>query len=374
LPDRSSEAAYRDRFAEIFNFATLPFYWGSVSYTLRDAYEPEDGVLPARDKVQACARWCLDNGIVTKGHPLMFMLREAEWLHDVDDDTAESCVWHRITREVEDFRDAISVWDVVNEASRGLKEAEKLDARGTCVCLRRHGDVGMLKKAFSLAREANPDATLILNDMSVRKDGPFEVLLRKAIDAGLDFDVVGLQSHMLTFIWEEEYTQEICDRFASYGMPLHFTESSVLSGSVKTLEGFDWRTPLTGDARLSTPEGEAWQAEKIESHYRLLFSHPAVQAITYWDLWDGGSFMFSPHGFLRADLSPKPSYDVLRRLIKEEWWTREDTAVDNDGAIGFRGFLGEYRLSARVNGADLQGTLSLTSDAEPTAQCEFGPM
>jgi len=36
----------------------------------------------------------------------------------------------------------------------------------------------------------------------------------------------------------------------------------------------------------STPEGEALQAEEAVKLYRLLFSHPAVQAITWWDLSD----------------------------------------------------------------------------------------
>ena len=115
---------------------------------------------------------------------------------------------------------------------------------------------------------------------------------------------------------------------------------------------------------MSTPEGEAWQAEKIESHYRLLFSHPAVEAITYWDLWDGGSFLYSPHGFLRRDLSPKPSYEVLRRLIKDEWWTRLKGTTNEAGELRFRGFRGRYHVKITTpEGVKSQGDFKLAARA-----------
>ena len=95
----------------------------------------------------------------------------------------------------------------------------------------------------------------------------------------------------------------------------------------------------------STAEGEERQAQEVVLHYKTLFSHPGVQAITWWDLSDGG-WLNAPAGLLRKDHSPKPAYDELLKLVKGEWWTKPTKmATDADGKISLMGFLGEYQLS-----------------------------
>ena len=59
--DEPSEAAYRARYAELLNYATLPFYWWS--------YESRRGE-PEHERIEKIARWCQEHGIATKGHPL----------------------------------------------------------------------------------------------------------------------------------------------------------------------------------------------------------------------------------------------------------------------------------------------------------------
>ena len=46
---------------DLFNFATLPFYWGR--------FEPERG-RPDTERLRTAARWFADRGCVVKGHPL----------------------------------------------------------------------------------------------------------------------------------------------------------------------------------------------------------------------------------------------------------------------------------------------------------------
>ena len=71
----------------------------------------------------------------------------------------------------------------------------------------------------------------------------------------------------------------MCQQFARFGVPLHFTETTILSGARK------WDKP-PGGPWPSTPEGEAYQARETARFYTMLFSHPAVQAITWWDFTD----------------------------------------------------------------------------------------
>jgi hypothetical protein len=51
---------YRQRFADLFNYATLPFYWRG--------YEAERGK-PQHEYREKAARWCREHGITAKGHP-----------------------------------------------------------------------------------------------------------------------------------------------------------------------------------------------------------------------------------------------------------------------------------------------------------------
>ena len=69
----------------------------------------------------------------------------------------------------------------------------------------------------------------------------------------------------------------------------------------------------------STPEHEARQADYVEKLYRTLFIYPAVECIVWWDLSDARSWKGAPSGLLRADMTPKPAYHRLHKLIKEEW-------------------------------------------------------
>ena len=44
-------------------------------------------------------------------------------------------------------------------------------------------------------------------------------------------------------------------------------------------------------------------------------------------------------------MTPKPAYDALKKLIKNDWWTGPlKLKTEGNGRLKFRGFLGEYVL------------------------------
>ena len=65
---------------------------------------------------------------------------------------------------------------------------------------------------------------------------------------------------------------------------------------------------------------------------------------------------------LRADMSPKPVYEQLKRLIHQEWTTSLAATTDAAGRFAFRGFCGTYRLVLDVEGRKLQQQLQLSKD------------
>uniref|UniRef100_UPI00345BA6BF endo-1,4-beta-xylanase n=1 Tax=uncultured Cellulomonas sp. TaxID=189682 RepID=UPI00345BA6BF len=154
------------------------------------------------------------------------------------------------------------------------------------------------------------------------------------------------------------------ERFSRYGLPIHFTESTLLSGHlmpphIKDLN--DYQIP----SWPSTPDGEARQAEEMVRHYRTLVSHPSVQAITYWGLTDEGAWLGAPVGLVRNDATPKPSYHALHRLIKNDWWLTPTTQrTDTHGQVPVTGFLGDYHVTA----AGATGSLTLSTAGTTTAE------
>jgi GH35 family endo-1,4-beta-xylanase len=183
---------------------------------------------------------------------------------------------------------------------------------------------------------------MLINDY--RTDPPYAALMTRLVElAGKrPFDVIGIQSHMHGGAWTNTRIWEVCERFAKFGVPLHFTETTILSGKR------GWEMARKGEPWLSTAEGEKYQAENVERFYTMLFSHPAVAALTWWDFTDRGAWQRAPAGFLRADLSPKPAYESLRHLIKEKWWTRTKVKTNEKGKAHLRAFLGEHQVTVRL--------------------------
>jgi len=323
-----AQADYQAAFAALLNYATLPFYWGG--------YEPRPGETKAAS-LQAMARWCADHGIRPKGHPLCWHQVQPRWIFDKDLDEVQRLQLGRITREVGGFKGLIDTWDVVNEAMV-MPTFNKEPGPIPAWC-RKIGRLEMIKRTFAAARAANPQATLVLNDYDTSPQ--CAEFIADCLAAGVTIDAIGIQSHQHLGYWGARQTWEVCERFARLGRPLHFTETTLLSGPPK--QQFDWQGHYTD--WVTTPEGEARQARLVAEFYTVLFSHPAVQAITWWDFSDDHAWLGAPAGLVRKDMSPKPAYERLRQLIKHDWWTEQVAATtDAAGRLSFRGFLGDYAL------------------------------
>jgi len=55
-------------------------------------------------------------------------------------------------------------------------------------------------------------------------------------------------------------------------------------------------------------------------------------------------------------VTAKPVYDELKALIKGKWWTRTEAIVEIDGKTCFRGFFGQYKVTANAANRQLAGT------------------
>ena len=137
----------------------------------------------------------------------------------------------------------------------------------------------------------------------------------------LMFDVIGIQSHMHQGMWTLAEVWRVCDMYSRLGLPIHFTETTLVSGAFLGRDDTrrDARGRTLGDNELwgeSTRELEDRQAALVERFYTTLFAHPAAEALTWWDFSDFNAWKRAPAGLLRKDMSPKPAYEKLRELIR----------------------------------------------------------
>jgi GH35 family endo-1,4-beta-xylanase len=115
---------------------------------------------------------------------------------------------------------------------------------------------------------------------------------------------------------------------AKAGLPIHLSEITITSPG-------------------SDDRGKAIQAVIARNLYRVWFSIKPMMGITWWNAVDDCGAPGEPtiSGLFTRDMQPKPSYFALNKLINEEWKTRITVKSGEDGAIKFRGFKGNYRIT-----------------------------
>ena len=325
-----------EKWLGLFNYGTLPFYWGR--------YEPVEG-RTAYTETMAAARWLREKGVTVKGHPLCWHTACAPWLMQYSNEEILRRQIERIHRDMSAFKGVIGLWDVINEVVI-MPVFDKYDNAITRVC-KDLGRVGIVKEVFAAAKETDPDAVLLINDFNTSKH--YEELIEDLLEAGVPIGTIGIQSHQHQGYWGLEKLNDVLERFSRFGLPIHFTENTLISGDIMPahiVDLNDWQV----DEWPSTPEGEERQAREISEMYTVLFSHPLVEAITTWDFNDG-CWLKAPSGFVHEDNSIKPSYEALKQLIHGDWETHEILTADAEGFVSFTGFRGGYTIQTDTGNA-----------------------
>ena len=338
---------YKARFRELFNMATLPFYW--------DSTEPEKGHLRydigstplyRRPPIDLCMQFCQENNIEPREHALAYDAFFPAWLKGQPMEVVKREYERRCAEIAERYADKIRTIEVVNETMR--KEFDY------------YMDPDWVKWCFDTARKYFPANQLGINDLTSRgfKEGrrgvysPYYLLVENLLLKGTPIDAVGFQYHVFfqpqdmlkktEHLYNPLSLYRVLDAYSNLHLPMQITE-------------------VTVPAFSNGAEDEMVQAELIRNLYSIWFSYPNVEQIVYWNLPDGyaafaepgdmsGGENFYHGGLLRFNLTAKPAYEVLKRLIKKEWHTDVTVETDRDGRTGFRGFYGDYDAQITVDG------------------------
>ncbi|NQT19995.1 MAG: endo-1,4-beta-xylanase [Planctomycetes bacterium] len=308
----NGSAEYKKHFAKLFNYATLPFHWGS--------FEPEPGN-EDWPKIQNMLDWLRPNNIKAKGHPLVWFFEPSypNWARRGSFEELQQINADRVGRVVSRCSDEIASWCVITQAHDidhanmfGLSQEQLLE---------------MTAAAVRAARAANPRITTIISVcspfgeyVSQKKDklcpGRY---LRACIDKGINFDAIGMQwyygsgGHYCRDLLE---ISDRLDKFGDLGKPVHISEIGCPSSSKPDPHH------MLGDATVQDAGEwhgkwcEALQAKWVEEFYTICCSKSFVEAVTWWDFADYPQHYFTHAGLLREDFSPKPAYHRLHDLAR----------------------------------------------------------
>jgi endo-1,4-beta-xylanase len=186
-------------------------------------------------RADAIADFARKNGLALRGHALLFHhALNAAWRIEAARDGAEAVIRRHIGEMIGHYGSSVSSWDVVNEPidPNGerpdlLRETEFLSMAGP----------GYIDLAFHAAREAAPEAELVLNDwVAPYRPAFFERhrtavlrLLERLLRDGVPVDGLGVQSHLVA--WRTDFDQRAWRKFlddvAGLGLRILITELDV---------------------------------------------------------------------------------------------------------------------------------------------------
>jgi GH35 family endo-1,4-beta-xylanase len=262
-------------------------------------------------------------------------------------DVAEEMYKARIYNNVAGYKGLINIWDVVNEPVNTIpwEMAMKDTANNNDIRYNVDGiDIDMIapwvERSFKWAYEANPDGNYILNEYFTlaipETRDRFYRLLKELGSRNTPVTAIGIQAHEPREMWFSPVEMyKTFDMYEELGLPIHITEF-IPQSSGKEITG--WRRGIWT---------EELQAECAGQFYTLAFGHPSIESISWWGFSDKNIWL-KGGGLVDDEYNPKPVFNLLERLIRNEWMTKEiKLCTDKKGSIAFRGFFGEYEITVR---------------------------
>ena len=337
-PQNEIEQRHRDAFLKLFNYATITFYW--------NPYEARQGNTEESQRL-AAIEWMNQHGIGTRGHPVFWNLNGIvpRWVNS--EGTNYEALTHlmdiRLAGLSKNILPKLEDADIFNE----LVEWNRFTNAFTTLSKKdiKEPVIHYLKEA----KRQNPGLKTVVNDYVT--DRRFPDLLKALMDGGAPIDILGQQCHMHTGEWSIENTWNILERLAKLNRPILFSELSVISGPHR--DNVNWFGHVND--WLTDAEHEKSQAAYMEQFFKLIYSHPQSMGVVLWNFDDRQAWLGAPVGILRKDGTPKPSFDVLDRLINHTWRTHGDFTTDGNGKVTVaNAFEGHYLVKA--------GNVSATED------------
>ena len=362
LETEKKNEQYKQAFAALFNQATLPFFWSDLEpIEGQPRYAKDSPKIYRRPSTDLCVEFCEEHGIEPKMHCLNYGMWTPLWVPQ-DVQGTKRCLEKHMAELGERYADHIPAIEVTNETLW----VENWDATSGLNTLFFH-EPDYVEWSFEHARKYFPCNELIINEAPARiwLDGfkynrsPYYMLIERALSKGAPIDTIGMQfqagSDPSPKLFDPVCIYQVLDQYAKLNKPIQISEVTIPN-------------------IIPGQEGEEIQAELIEKLYKVWFSHPAMSAIIYWNVADGYAHGATPGdmntaenryrgGLLNFDMSEKPAYKVMKKLIHETWKTNLSLDSGSMNKVDLRGFFGVYNVTATANGKTVETKVHLVKGA-----------
>lgn len=107
---------YKKYFSDVFNMATLPFYWNTLEPERgKPRYAKDSPKVYRRPAPDLCMEFCEEHGIEPREHGLAYEHFFPKWLYDADVDEIKAELERRYAEISERYADRIPTIEVTNE-------------------------------------------------------------------------------------------------------------------------------------------------------------------------------------------------------------------------------------------------------------------
>ena len=278
------------------------------------------------ERADKIANFCRQNGIKLRGHCLCWHAQFCDWMFKDNDgnDVSKEVFYERLREHiitvVKRYKDVVYAWDVVNEAisdgGRGRNGQEPNPYRQSRLynlC----GDE-FIAKAFTFAREADPNALLFYNDYNAadpaKRDRIFN-MVKKMKDAGVPIDGIGMQGHYNIYGPSAENVDAAITKYSSIVKHIHITELDV---RVNTEQGGQLNFSREGTS--IRPYINTLQENQYAMLFKVFRKHSdVIDNVTFWNLSDRDSWLGANNYPLlfNNEYRPKRAYNVVKNFRPE---------------------------------------------------------
>lgn len=258
------------------------------------------------------------NDITLRGHTLFWGVEQfvPSWVRALTGQPLRDAMDSRLASVMNHFRGTFEHWDVNNEMLHGGFYESRLP--------------GIRPTMFQQARNLDPDVKLFVNDYEIISGGlaeTYKTSIEELLAAGAPIDGIGVQGHFPAapaIVSPVDVLQRL-DVLGPLGLPVWVTE-------------FD----------VQHPDPNA-RADQLESVYRAVFSHPAVDGILMWGFWAGAHWRGADAALVDMDFTVNTAGRRYQELV-DEWTTSTSGSTNEVGTFDWRGFHGTYDVTVSIPG------------------------
>ncbi|URE41830.1 hypothetical protein MUK42_20133 [Musa troglodytarum] len=292
--------------------------------------EPVEGKETYAD-ADAMLAFSKQHGIAVRGHNVVWDNRQyvQNWVQSLPTQKLREAVNRKFNSVMTRYRGQVIAWDVVNENVHFSYFESKLGENASSIF-------------YQQAHQLDPHALMFLNEfntLEVPVDGkstPAKYLqkLQQIQSFGnLSRMAIGLEGHFGTP--DISYMRAALDTLAGANVPIWLTEVDVTHSN---------------------------QSKHLEDILREAHSHPAVQGIVIFGVWNPKG-CFSRMCLTDVNFKNLPTGDVVDKLLSE-WRTHNVAATtDADGLHRAELFHGEYKITINHPSSNSSSVRSLTVDS-----------